>query len=177
MDREYHIFECLADGSLWWRGTVFGLAETQLKLQRLSKTSTNENFAIHLPTREFIFRADSPRKGPLVDKRVFQIAYTDKLRLERAAVLRSRGCGVISVIGNEAAKALLSSGFHKEGDIDCFIIGHGAPEQTRIEMVDWIKAKFPQARILALNAPNQTMPGADYNVVENAPEKWLLLVG
>lgn len=153
-----------------------GLVDTHLKLQALSKTTTNDHFAIHLPTREFEFHAGF-RKGPLVDKRVFQIAYTEELRLKRSAVLRSRGCGVISVIGNEAAKAVLSSSFHDKGDVDCFIIGHGAAEQTRKEMVGWLKAKYAQVRILALNPPNQTLPGADYNVIQNGPEKWLPLVG
>ncbi len=40
-------------------------------------------------------------------------------------------------------------------------------------MVDWLKAKYPNVKVLALNPPNQQLPGADYNVVQNGPEKWL----
>jgi short-subunit dehydrogenase involved in D-alanine esterification of teichoic acids len=78
------------------------------------------------------------------------------------------------VIGNEAAKVLLSTMQHT--DLALFIVGHAAPEQTRKEMVDWLKAKYPNVKVLALNPPNQQLPDADYNVVQNGPEKWLPFV-
>ncbi len=106
-------------------------------------------------------------------KRIFQIAYTEKLRSERAELLRHLGYLVISVIGNESAKALLSAG---QPDLMLFIIGHAAPEQTREEMVDWLKANYPNVRILALNPPNQQLPGADYNAIETKPNEWLPFV-
>jgi len=52
-------------------------------------------------------------------------------------------------------------------------VGHAAPEQTRQEIVDWLKVKYPQTTVLALNPRNQELVGADYNVVQNGPEKWL----
>ncbi len=107
----------------------------------------------------------------LAIKRIFQIAYTEQLRSERAELLRGLGYGVVSVIGNEAAKVLLSA--IQYVDLALFIIGHAAFEQTRNEIVDWLKEKYPNITILALNPPNQELPGADYNVIQNGPERWL----
>jgi hypothetical protein len=109
-----------------------------------------------------------------VTKRIFQIAYTERLRSERAELLIHLGYGVISVIGNESAKILLNGIQHT--DLALFIVGHAASEQTRTEMVDWLKAKYPSVRILALNPPNEQLLRADYNVVQNGPENWLPFV-
>jgi len=73
---------------------------------------------------------------------------------------------VSSAVGNEAAKTVL--GFVQ--DYDLFVVGHAAPEETRIEMVGWLKMKYPKARILALNPPDcECLDGADYNVPQNVP--------
>lgn len=53
---------------------------------------------------------------------------------------------------------------------------HFLPEETRREMVDWLKAEYPTVKILALNPPNQQVLGADYNMPQNGPEKWLPIV-
>ena len=105
-----------------------------------------------------------------VKTQIFQIAYTDSLRDERAELLRRLGHRVISVIGNESAKAVLGA---IQFDFTLFIIGHAAPEQMRNEMLSWLKARYPNVRILALNPTDQRLPGADYNVIQNGPEKWL----
>ena len=110
--------------------------------------------------------------APAKLRRIFQIAYDGELGLRRAELLRSRGYGVISVIGNDAAKVLLSSIQH----YDFFIVGHAAPEQTRREIVDWLKAQYPGIKILVLNPPDQQVPAADYNVPLNGPETWLPIV-
>jgi len=107
-------------------------------------------------------------------KQIFQIAYTEELRRERAGLLRQLGYSVISAIGNDAAKTLLST--IENVDLTLFILGHAAPEQTRKEMVDWLKANYPKVRVLALNPPNQQIPAADYNVIQNGAEKWLPFV-
>jgi hypothetical protein len=125
---------------------------------------------MHTATREVIGVANASR--PLAGKRVFQIAYNEELGRGRAQLLRQRGYGVVSVIGNEAAVVLLNA-IHR---YDLFIIGHGAPEETRKEMVDWLKARYPKVKVLALNPPHQEVPTADYNVVLNGPEKWLAIV-
>jgi len=110
--------------------------------------------------------------APVKLRRIFQISYDEELGLRRAELLRSRGYGVISVIGNEAAKVLLSS----PQRYDLFIIGHAAPEETRREMVDWLKAEYSNVKVLALNPPNQEVLAADHNVRQNEPENWLPIV-
>ena len=153
-----------------------GLPSTRLKIEELAKSTGKEYFAMYLPTQEVVFRVDgSMATVPArAIKRIFQIAYTERLRSERAEVLRHHGCGVVSVIGNEAAKAILSR-IHYD-DLALFMVGHAAPEQMRKEMIDWLKAKYPNVKVLALNPPDQQLPGADYNVLQNGPERWLPFV-
>jgi len=123
MDREYEIFECLADGSVMWCARASGLQNTA-----------------------------------------------------RAKLLRSLGYAVLSAVGNEAAKFLITTLRLDNLGIGFFIVGHGAPVQTRKEMVDWLKVNYPKARILALNPPKEQVPDADYNAEEDRLETWVPLV-
>jgi hypothetical protein len=111
---------------------------------------------------------------PRAIKRIFQIAYTEQLRTERAELLRRLGYAVISVIGNEAAQFLLNANPHT--GLALFIVGHAASERTRTEMIDWLKEKYPKVKVLALNPPNSELPRADYNATQNGPENWLPFV-
>jgi len=171
------MFECLPDGSVLWKGTVRGLESTRFLLQELARKTSNDHFAIRLPMREVVFRADAGRSGATLAKRVFQVAYTENLRKLRADLLRSCGYGVVSVKGNETAKALLAAIQLKRDDISFFMVGHAAPESTRNEMAAWLRSIYPTARIIALNPPNQQIPAADFNVLQNGPELWLPIVG
>ena len=99
---------------------------------------------------------------------VFQIAYDEESGLARAEILRRLGHSVMSVVGNEQAKLLLNSVQH----YDLFIVGVAAREETRRKIVDWLKEKYPKIKILALNPSHRPLPGADYNVIEDDPEKW-----
>lgn len=86
----------------------------------------------------------------------------------RAELLKAHSFAVVSVLGNEAAKVALA----KPKDYALFIVGHGAAVQVRKEMADWLKAKYPKLKILALNPPyEQRLAPADYNVVLNGPEE------
>jgi 5'(3')-deoxyribonucleotidase len=77
------------------------------------------------------------------------------------------------VADNEAAKHALAS-IH---NVDVFIIGHNAPEQTRKEMVDWLKANFPKVKIVALiPSANHQLQRADFNVVLNDWDEWSSLL-
>jgi DNA-binding NarL/FixJ family response regulator len=98
-------------------------------------------------------------------KRIFQIAYTKELLIDRVRLLKSRGYAVTSAMGNEAAKTLLPSLHGDDLDIALFIVGHAAPPQTRQDMVDWLKANYPGIKILALNPPNQKMSYVDCMVL------------
>jgi hypothetical protein len=177
VNRKYDIFECLPDGSVLWRGTALGLMATRTTLLNLAKEFPNEFFAILIETGEIVFRADTSRTDNEIAKRVFQIAYTEQLLVETAQILRSHGYGVMSALGNEAAQAILSrlpaNGAEQVG---LFILGHGAPEQTRLDMVHWLKAKHPNTKILALNPPEcRRLNELKYNARYDSPEAWLPL--
>ena len=138
-------------------------------LEGLARRTTNECFATDAETRQVVIQKNVP---PARLRRIFQIAYNLDLGLRRAEVLRSRGYGVISVVGNEAAKVLLSS----IQRYDLFIVGHSAPEEIRKEIVAWLKSQYPNVKILSLNPPDHQLLAADYNVRQNGPETWLPIV-
>jgi len=75
---------------------------------------------------------------------LFQIGYEEKGLNARAELFRRFGHEVTSVADNEAAKQALAS----IPNVDVFIVGDTAPERTRKEMVDWLKANFPKRRSL-----------------------------
>ena len=169
MHRVYEIFEVLPNGSPQKVTVVPGLQFAKAVLQDLAKSTSNECYAADTKTRQVVMQLNVP---PAKQRRIFQIIYDEELERGRTELLRSRGYGVISVIGNEAARVLLSSIQH----YDLFIVGHAAPEETRREIVDWLKTTYREVKILALNPPGQQLPAADYNVPGNAPEDWLPIV-
>jgi hypothetical protein len=105
-------------------------------------------------------------------KLIFQIAYDEVLLIEREQLLKQRGYDVISVLGNADAQRSLA----RIPSCRLFIVGHNAPSETREEMVRWLRAKFPHAKIVALNSPSHRLPEADFNFVLNGPEEWLAAV-
>jgi hypothetical protein len=168
----YDIFEVLPNGSLVPRGSVNGLEAAWKELYELAKHTANECFAIYPPTREVVAQVNVPPAKERASKRVFQIAYTEELGIARAEVLTRRGYQVTTVIGNQRAKVVLGS----TQPYNIFIIGHGAPQQTRVRMATWLKSRYPDVKILALNPASQRLREADYNVVLNGPEKWVPIV-
>jgi CheY-like chemotaxis protein len=174
MERNYDLFERSQDSSLIWHGSVHGLESARRKLQELAKRTTNECFAMYMPTRQIVALLNIAQAGQLRGRRVvFQIAYDEHRLAARAEMLRQNGYEVVSVVGNEAAKVVLSSTQHS----DLFIVGHAAPERTRKEMVDWLKARYPHIKILALNsADHRQLTGADYNAILTGPDEWLSIV-
>lgn len=159
MAREDEVFEvlCAALRSARDHGTEFA----QARLQELAGHTSGECFAAKTP--EVVGQVNRPSLKLRATKRIFQIAYDKGAGIRRAELLRQLGYGVISVIGNEAAKVLLTS----TKPYDLFIVGHAAPEQTRREMVDWLRADYPNVKILALNSTHGQLLGADYNVIQN----------
>ena len=177
MEREYEIFKCLPDGSVIWCARASGLPNARLRLGELMRDTGEEYFALHLSTRDLVFAVDASKvMSERASKRIFQIAYTDQLSLTRAELLRSLGYAVLSVLGNEAAKVLLTTLDGHSHGIALFMVGHAASAQTRKEMVDWLRANYPKSKILALNPSNQQVPDADYNVLQNGPELWIPFV-
>src|SRR5438105_6642206 len=172
MHRVYEIFEIMPNGSPQRVTVVRGLEFVEAALQRLSKDTSNECYAADAETHQVVMQMNVARAKLRATRRIFQIAYDEDLGLRRAELLRSRGYGVISVLGNQAAKLLLSSIQH----YDLFIVGHAAPEETRREIVTWLKANYPRVKILALNSPHQRVLRADYNVRQNGPDTWLPII-
>ena len=172
MYRVYELFEVMPTGSPHRVSVVSGLEFAKAALQRLAKDTTNECYVADRETHQVMMQINVARAKLRATRRIFQIAYDEDLGLRRAELLRSRGYGVISVVGNQAAKLLLSSIQH----YDLFIVGHAAPESARREMVAWLKANYPRVKILALNPPRQQITDADYNALQNGPETWLPIV-
>ena len=169
MENDYDLFERSNDHSLVWHGCVHGLENARRKLQQLARNTTNECSVIYLPTRQIVALANIPH----VKRVVFQVAYDERLLAERADLLKLRGYEVVSAIGNECAKAVLNL----PQRVDLFIVGHNAPEQSRKEIVAWLKAKYPKVQVVALNPPEcQQLLGADYNTLFDGPEAWLPIV-
>lgn len=56
MDREYDIFEVLQSGPVW-RCCVKGLVEARAKVEELTRSSSNEFYAMHLPSQAIVARA------------------------------------------------------------------------------------------------------------------------
>lgn len=169
--RAYDIFEVMSDGSSIKRAAATGLEFAKLSLEELAGRTTNECFAADRITHQVVAQVNLPLVKRSI-KRVFQIAYDEESRLRRTELLLGCGYGVISVLGNEAAKILLRSIQH----YDLFMVGPAATEERRQEMVDWLKENYPTVKILALNSPPQHMAHADYNVIANGPESWLPIV-
>jgi len=170
--RKYEIYEVLPDGCSQKVNVVTGLEFAKLALQGLAKRTSNECFAADAKTRQIVMQRNVPRPKWRTMKHIFHIAYDEERGFRRAELLRARGYGVLSAIGNDAAEIALST-IH---DVDLFIVGQAAPQETRREMVNWLKARFPGVKILAINPPGQQVFGADFNVRENDPERWLQVV-
>lgn len=174
MEREYDLFEQLPHGEPVWRGHAVGLPSTRQQLLEITRSTRNECFIMHLPTKEIVARLNvRSSRGAGHKPVVFQIAYDGGLATARTRAMRLQGYEVVSVIGNEAAKLVLSVA----EQYDFFIVGHAAEDQARKEMVSWLKAHYPGVRILALNPPKVVeLAGADYNVKLNGPETWLPII-
>ena len=73
-------------------------------------------------------------------------------------------------------KLCLSQSSCEPDDIAFFMVGHAAPRPEREEIVDWLRLRYPNTKILVLNPPDQQTAGADYNVLLMSPEIWLPIV-
>lgn len=149
----FDIFKVEAD-SVRWVESADDLERAKARIKVLAGRSPGEYIILNQQTRERISVKPQP-------KRIFQIGYDEKERNAREALLRRFGYDVISVSDNDGAKAALAS----ITDVDLFLLGNSAPEQTREEMVNWLKAKFPKVKIVALNPSHSPdVAGADCNV-------------
>jgi hypothetical protein len=166
------IFRVEAHCEVVWVKSAADLKSARLAVKALIKSSPGEYLIHSHSTHHGLIVKPSPAKQRAKPV-IFQIAYDERLIASRAELLKANGFAVVSVLGNEAAKAALK----KWRDYALFIIGHAASPKVRKEMADLLKARYPDVEILALNPPfQQQLAPADYNVVLNGPEEWLFVV-
>lgn len=174
MNREYDIFEQFPNGLPVWRGYAAGLSSASAKLAELAQQTSNECFLICIPTKEVVARLNVGARKPGQKRTICQISYDAHLGAERARLLRIAGYEVNSLYGNNAAKVILNTTAHP---CSAFIVGHGAPQEMRHDMLVWLKQFFPRIPVLVMNGPGiGPLAGADYNVKLSGPEAWLPIV-
>jgi len=168
----FDIFRIEANGEVLWIKSVEDLKSARIALKELMAASPHE-YLIHSDNTNNDLVIKPPTAKRRAKPLIFQIAYDEQLMATRAGLLKSHGFTVISVVGNEAAKAALSTPRH----YSLFILGTSAPTKVRREMANWLKANYPKVPLLALNPPfQQQLEPADYNVILNGPEEWLFVV-
>ena len=162
----FHILKVQSGGSHHWMEGAISVERAKERVKVLAAFSPGEYVITNLTGHEI------PAKSRL--KRImFQIGYDERELNARAELFRRVGHEVISVPNNEAAKRVLAS----VQNVDVFVVGHSAPEQTRKEMVDWLKANFPKVKVVALiPSASYQVPRADYNIVLNDWDEWLSLL-
>jgi len=162
----FHIFKMQSDGSLRWVEAAADVERAKSRASALAASWPGEYVIKNLNGEKISIKS-------LPKQIVFQIGYDERDLHARAELFRRVGHHVISVPDNEAAKRALAS-IEK---VDVFVVGHTAPEQTRNEMVDWLKTNYPNVKIVALiPSANRQLPLADYNVVLNDRNEWLSLL-
>jgi CheY-like chemotaxis protein len=162
----FHIFKVQSDGSRRWIDAAVNLEHAKLRAKVLAASSPGEYVITNLTGEEISIKSQPKRI-------MFQIGYDEKELNVRAELFRRFGHKVISVPDNETAKRALTSTHH----VDVFVVGYQAPDQTRKEMVDWLKENFPKVKIVALiPSTNRELPRADYNITLNDWDEWLALL-
>lgn len=155
----FHVFKVKSDGTLQWLEGAVSVERATARVKVLTVSSPGEYVITNLTGK-----VEFPPK-----RIMFQIGYDEKELNARAEMFRRCGLEVISVADNDSAKRALSS----IRNVDVFVVGHAAPEQTRREMVEWLKATFPKVKIVALiPSANRELSRADYNIVLNDWDKW-----
>ena len=165
MNPPFDIFKVESIG-LRWMELAVDLERAKARVKVLAASSPGEYVIVSQQSGEKI------SIGPPAKRILFQVSYQEKGLNARAELLRRFGHEVISVTHNEAAKVAL----RPFRDVDLFIVDYTALEQTRKEMVGWLKANYPKVKILALNPSKDQLIGADYNVVLNDHDEWLSLL-
>jgi len=167
MSQQFRISKVESDGGLRLIEQADDLERARDRVKKLAAFSPGEYVIANQQTGEKVSIKTH------VKQIVFQIGYDEKDLTARAELFRRCGHQVISVADNEAAKAALTSA----QSVDVFVVGPNATEQTRKEMVDWLKTNFPKVKIVALiPCASRQVPQADYNIVLNDWDEWLSLL-
>src|SRR5947208_4589608 len=162
----FHVSKVYNDGSLHWLEGAVNVERATARVRVLAASSPGEYVITNLTGKKI--SVEFPAKQIM-----FQIGYDEKDLNARAELFRRCGHKVMSVAEDEAAKRALTS----IQNVDVFVVGHTAPEETRKEMVDWLKANFPKIKVVAL-IPSASRPlaSADFNIVLNDWDEWLSLL-
>lgn len=167
MSQQFHICKMESDGSLRLIEQADDFERARDRVKKLSAFSPGEYVIDNRQTGE------KTSIKTHVKQIVFQIGYDERDLNARAELFRRCGHHVISVADNAAAKHALTS----IQNVDVFVVGPNAPDQTRKEMVDWLKANFPKIKVVALiPSVGRQVPRADYNIVLNDWDEWLSLL-
>ncbi len=167
MSQQFHISKVESDGNIRLIEQADDLERARERVKKLAAFSPGEYVIANRHTGERISIQSHVREI------VFQIGYDEKDLNARAELFRRCGHHVISVVDNAAAKHALTS----IENVDVFVVGPNAPEETRKEMVDWLKANFPKVKVVALiPSVGCKLPHADYNIVLNDWDEWLSLL-
>ena len=154
----FHVSKVRSDGSLQWLEGAVNVERATARVKVLAASSPGKYVITNLTGK-----VEFPPK-----RIMFQIGYGEKELSARAEMFQRCGLEVISVADNDSAKRALGS----IRSVDVFVVGHTAPEHTRKEMVEWLKANFPKVKIVALiPSANRELPRADYNIVLNDWDK------
>jgi hypothetical protein len=168
MNREYEVFERRPDGSTSWRRIANGLERARVAVWLLADETGNECLATQLGTNEIVaIRTPSPD-----GKRIFHVAYGGDIGL-RPHLLHRLGFDVTSAAGNQCAALFL----HMHPHYDLFLIGHAAAVPVRSEMARWIRVRYPNTPIVALNPrDSHRLDQLRYNARHDRHDAWLRLI-
>lgn len=165
----FDIFRVGNDGSVVWLEAVNDLETAKARVTLLAPSAPGEYLIFSQKTGEQI----SIKAG--TKRMIFQIGYDDKQAKARAQMLRNLGYQVFSAADNPTAKLELMTPRH----VDLFIVGERASEETRKDMVSWLKANYPKVKILALQPSDHRespIREADLTVKVNGSDEWLAMV-
>ena len=162
----FHILKVQGGGSRHWMEGAVSVERAKARVKVLAAFSPGEYVITNLAGQEVPARSRPKRI-------MFQIGYDERELNTRAELFRRVGHEVISVPDNETAKHVLAS----VQNVDVFVVGHSAPEQTRKEMVDWLKGNFPKVKVVALiPSTSHRLLRADCNIVLSDRDEWMSLL-
>lgn len=102
-------------------------------------------------------------------KTVLQIEFSPGILKDREAILRGAGCRVVSVLGCDDARTI-DPVAHNVGVV---VIGHGAAQEERQQLVSFFREKVPDLRIICLLRYTDTpFREVDFSVPADNPALW-----
>jgi DNA-binding NtrC family response regulator len=104
---------------------------------------------------------------------IVQVEFRESLLSIRDEILQSLGHPVISALGSRAARNLALS----DALVGVVVIGHGAPQQERCELIAHFRETLPGVPIVALlGRRDTTFSKTDFNCPADDPTLWVRTV-